>query len=332
MFKALSRRLPDVIVLDIQMPDMSGLEALTLLKRDPVNRDVPVILFSAVGFEDPQTVAEGLALGAADFVGKPFAPGLLRGVITNQLANARLKRRIESQNELLELNRRKLAALEDDFEALVEEGCRQAVARQDAVLDTVSILVDYRIDASVAPGNRRHLVLETMIRALKKRGLYLDQIGGWDLDLILQSARLHDVGKLALPGEILAKPGKLTSSEYERVKSHPTLGRRILDHMVELAPLEHALLRHAKVFAETHQERWDGTGYPAGLSGEAIPLPGRLMAINSGYKAMTTPRPWKPAVSHDEAVRAIVEGSGTHFDPLLVGVFAEVAEEFRPAA
>jgi putative two-component system response regulator len=148
---------------------------------------------------------------------------------------------------------------------------------------------------------------------------------------MLQAACLHDVGKLALPGEILAKPGKLTTSEYESVKRHPTLSSMILSN-IESRALESSLLGFARIFAETHQERWDGSGYPAGLAGEEIPLAGRLMAIDKVYQALTADRPWKPAVSHEQAVRVILDGKGTLFDPLLVGVFAEVADTLSPAA
>jgi putative two-component system response regulator len=331
MLKVMSVRPPDLILLDIQMPGMSGLEALSIVKNDPVNKDVPIILFSGAAQGDTRAVTEGLELGAVDFVGKPFAPGLLKSVVMTHLSASRLRRRVESQNELLERNRRELASLENDFESLVQAGCRQAKDGQDAIVDTVAKLVDYRVDRNVGTAPRDHQILEAMIKALKARGLYAEQISRWDLDVMLQSARLHDVGKLALSQEILAKPGKLTESEYEQIKRHPSLGVQILSSMEERS-LEHALLRYAKVFAETHQERWDGTGYPAGLKGEDIPLPGRLMAINSVYQALTTDRPWKRALSHDEAVRIIEEGQGTHFDPLLVGVFVEVADAFRPAA
>jgi putative two-component system response regulator len=167
-----------------------------------------------------------------------------------------------------------------------------------------------------------------MIKALNERGIYTEQIKDWDLEIMLQSARLHDVGKLAISSDLLAKPGKLTASEYEQIKQHPKLGVKLLSH-IEFLAFDHALLRYAKVFAETHQERWDGTGYPSGLSGEEIPLPGRLMAINMVYHALTSDRPYKESLNHEEAVKEIVAAKGTQFDPVLVDVFVQVADEFR---
>ena len=330
MFKVMDMRRPDLIILDIQMPGMNGLEALSILKNDPVHKDIPVVLCSSR--DDPDTVAEGLELGAVDFVGKPFAMELLRHTVETRLKAERLKRRVSSQNELLARNRREMASFIGDFDSLVEAGCLQAMARQDTVLETVAKLIDYRIDSGAAAcGAKAHHVLETMIAALKKRGLYQDQIRDWNLEVMVQSAKLHDVGKLALSGNILAKPGKLTNSEYEQVKRHPTLGARILADMESRAS-DNDMLKYARILAETHQERWDGTGYPHGLAGEAIPLPGRLMAINSVYRALTTDRPWKPALSHDEAVRIIVAGRGRQFDPALIDLFAEVSGELRTAA
>jgi putative two-component system response regulator len=327
MFKVLARRRPDLIILDIQMPEMDGFEALAELRNSPRNRDLPVLLFSST-YNDPATVAKGLQLGATDFLVKPMAPKLLRRVVDLHLSIGRYRRRVENQAEALERNAREIEALENDFEAMVERRRHQADSQKSTILDTVSKLVDYRLDSNVCKGGRSHQVLAVMIGALQERGLYQEQMADWDPELILQSARLHDVGKLALSGEILAKPGKLTSGEYEQVKLHPVLGGRILAK-VESKGCHHAMLKYAKVLAETHQERWDGTGYPAGLAGEDIPLPGRLMAINSVYHALTTERPWKKAMSHDEAVRVIVEGRGTHFDPALVNVFAEVADRLR---
>ena len=331
MFKFMKARRPDLILMDIQMPQMGGLEALSILRSDPESRDIPVILFSSG--DDCQKISDGIALGAVDYIGKPFAQALFRRTVEIHLAAEKLGRRLKSQNELVEKNQKELASLKTDFESIVVEGCKQAMARRDALLDTVSNLVDYRIDSgSNRQGDGNSLaVLESMIRALKDRGVYRDQIQDWDLDVILRSARLHDVGKLALSGEILAKPGKLTRSEYEQVKRHPTLGARIVANMEAIA-LEHDILKYAKVLAETHQERWDGTGYPHGLSGEGIPLPGRLMAINSVYKALTTERPWKQAKSHEEAVQIILAGKGRQFDPTLVDVFAQVAVEMQPVA
>ncbi|MDR1052230.1 MAG: response regulator [Deltaproteobacteria bacterium] len=326
MFKLLARKEPDLIILDLDMPQMGGLEALRILKANDRTAAIPVIIFS--GRTDVDSLKEGLGLGAADYIVKPSLPKLLQKSVELQLSVLAQEKVLESQRKVLDSNCKEMENFESNFETLVESKCRKILEQQTSVLNTVSTLVEYRKDAGSGRENRDHRGLAIMIKALKERGLYAEQIKDWDLELMLQSARLHDVGQLAISTGLWAKPGKLTSSEYEEVKKHPTLGVRILTRMEALA-FDHSVLKYAKVFAETHQERWDGTGYPCGLAGEDIPLPGRIMAINVVYHALTVGRPYKKALSHDEAVRVIIDGQGSHFDPLLVGVFAEVADEFK---
>ncbi|MDR2302404.1 MAG: response regulator [Deltaproteobacteria bacterium] len=326
MIKLIDGKKPDLIILEIELPGLSGYEVIKILKANEGTSSIPVIFLS--GRSDVETLKTCLELGCADFLVKPLQPKLFLKTIELQLTLVAQARLVETQAKLLENNQEALDSFENDFDNLVELKSRQVKAQHGAVLDTVSKLVDYRNVSSRAGKKRDHRGLAVMIKALKERGVYQEQIKDWDLEVLLQSARLHDVGKLAISGGLLAKPGKLTSSEYEKIKQHPTLGVRLLTHMEGLA-FDHALLKYAKIFAETHQERWDGTGYPSGLAGEAIPLPGRLMAINVVYHALTTDRPYKKALSHDEAVKVIIEGKGSHFDPVLVDVFAQVADEFR---
>ncbi|MDR1657404.1 MAG: response regulator [Deltaproteobacteria bacterium] len=326
MFKLLAKKKPDLILLDIQMPEMDGFEAINILKNSPEDKDIPVIFFSSL--YDEETIQTGLALGAVEFVTKPVLPKLLQKTVELHLSAKFHRQQLENQTRILEQNRLKLKEFEDNFQQLVEKQTQQVLDQHDTVLSTVSKLIDYRLDSSVGKEKRSHKGLSIMIQALRDKNLYQEQVSNWDLDLMLQSASLHDVGKLALSGELLAKPGKLTNDEYEEIKRHPKLGVQLLNQ-VEARTFEHALLKYAKVFAETHQEKWDGTGYPAGLSGEAIPLPGRLMAINDVYQALTAHRPYKNALSHEEAVKVIIAGKGTHFDPVLVSVFSEVADQFQ---
>jgi putative two-component system response regulator len=326
LFKLLARKEPDLILLDIDMPEMTGFEALRVLKDNPEAASIPVIFLS--GRTDVESLKTGLDLGAVDYIIKPVLPKLLQKSVELQLSVVSQQKILASQQMVLESNEEEMEHFEKNFDSLVDEKCRIVQEQQATVLNTVSKLVEFRNDAHVSHQIRDHRGLAIMIKALKDRGLYQEQIKDWDLEMMLQSARLHDVGKLAISTGLLAKPGRLTSDEYEEVKKHPTLGVRILTRMEALA-FDHSLLKYAKVFAETHQERWDGTGYPSGLAGEDIPLPGRLMAINVVYHALTSKRVYKQPLSHEEAVRVILEGKGTHFDPVLADVFAEVAEEFR---
>jgi putative two-component system response regulator len=163
---------------------------------------------------------------------------------------------------------------------------------------------------------------------MQELGLYRDTMQDWDIGLLLQSSQLHDVGKISIPDNILNKPGKLTPQEFEEIKNHALLGVGIIER-IEASTSENDFLVYAKIFAGTHHEKWDGSGYPGGLAGENIPLPGRLMAIADVYDALTSDRPYKKAFCHEDAVSIIMEGKGTHFDPVLVGVFEQVADQFK---
>jgi putative two-component system response regulator len=167
-----------------------------------------------------------------------------------------------------------------------------------------------------------------LINGLRELGLYREQMENWDMDLLLQSSQLHDVGKIAISDSILLKPGRLTPEEFDEMKKHTTFGVSIIQKIMDSAS-ESDFLQHAEIFAGTHHEKWDGSGYPAGLSGEDIPLQGRLMAIADVYDALTSDRPYKKAFSHEEAAQIILEGKGSHFDPILTDVFEQVADQFR---
>jgi putative two-component system response regulator len=166
---------------------------------------------------------------------------------------------------------------------------------------------------------------------MQKQGVYKEEMAAWDIKLVLQSAQLHDVGKIAIKDGILNKPGKLTPEEFEEIKKHTTFGGTVIDKIKE-STSEQAFLEYAKVFALTHHEKWDGTGYPYGLKGEEIPLLGRIMAIADVYDALVSDRPYKKAFSHEEAVQIIMDGKGTHFDPVLADLFFSVADEFNKTA
>lgn len=167
-----------------------------------------------------------------------------------------------------------------------------------------------------------------MLTAMAKRGEYRAQIKEDDLSIILDSAQLHDIGKIAVRDSILQKPGKLTPEEFEEVKTHSRAGAEIIDK-IKKNVAESSFLDYARIFAVSHHEKWDGTGYPDGLAGEDIPLLGRLMAFADVYDALVSDRPYKKPFSHEDAVAIIQDGKGKHFDPNLVDIFVEVADEFK---
>jgi putative two-component system response regulator len=172
--------------------------------------------------------------------------------------------------------------------------------------------------------------MKILIKAMEERGVYADEILGWDKEMIASSARLHDMGKIHILDSVLNKPGKLNSAEYEQMKLHCQEGARIIERMIEQTG-EEAFLQNAKLAAEYHHERWDGTGYPYGLKGMEIPLMGRIMAIVDVYDALVSKRPYKDALPNRDAVDIITMSVGKHFDPKIVEVFLEVKEQFMTA-
>jgi len=170
--------------------------------------------------------------------------------------------------------------------------------------------------------------LGLLIDAISKRGLYAEEMRDWNIGLVLLSSQLYDVGKIAVKDEILNKSGKLTEEEFAEIKKHTIHGEGIIEK-IEQNSTEHEFLKHAKIFAATHHEKWDGSGYPKGLKGLEIPLQGRLMAIADVYDALVSDRPYKKAFSHEEAVKIISDSRGNAFDPDLVDIFLEISDEFN---
>jgi len=166
---------------------------------------------------------------------------------------------------------------------------------------------------------------------MKKHGIYEKEISSWDVALVLQSAQLHDVGKIAVQDSILQKPEKLTEEEFAQIKKHTVFGGEVIERIKEHTT-EQAFLEYASIFALTHHEKWDGSGYPNGLAGESIPLLGRIMAIADVYDALISDRPYKKAFSHEKAVSIIAEGREQHFDPALVDIFLNISNDFDKIA
>jgi len=303
---------PDLILLDIEMPEVSGYDAIKTLKASPETRDIPVIFLTAKSGSDDEIT--GLSLGAIDYITKPFQPALLLKRIEVHL--------------LVEDQRKELQFLNDNLHKLVDKKTQDVLDLQDAMLKTMAELLECRDDITGGHIERTQRGIKAMLDEIKSRGIYAEETKGWNTALLLQSCQLHDVGKISISDGILKKPGKLTDEEFEDMKRHASFGREIVEK-IEALTKESEFLKYAKIFADSHHERWDGTGYPKGLKGEEIPLLGRVMAIADVYDALTSARPYKPAFPHEEAVRIIAEGGGTQFDPVLAEVFVRIAEQLR---
>ena len=311
LFGILENILPDLILLDINMPGMNGYEAIKLLKADPRFVDIPVIFLTVK--TDETSELEGFNLGAVDYVSKPFSGPLLLKRIATHL--------------LIEQQRRDLKDYADNLEKKVHEKTMEVLNLQNVVLATVSDLVEFRDNNTGGHIIRTQLYMKALFVELIRQGVYKEEISTWNMDFFLHSVQLHDVGKIAITDLILNKPGKLTPEEFEIMKTHVTVGVKAIEKIIQNAE-EHGFLRHALLIVGTHHEKWDGTGYPFGLKGLGIPLDGRLMAIADVYDALISERPYKKAFSHEEACKIIEESFGTHFDPALVKVFVSIKDEF----
>ena len=302
---------PDMILLDIEMPGMNGYQVIKQLKENPKWTDIPVIFLTAKS--DEQSEYEGLSLGAVDYVSKPFSAPLLLKRIENHLVS-------QSQRKMLQ-------NFNDNLENLVRTKINQVNQLQSTVLSTISGLVEFRDDITGGHIVRTQKYLKILIDKMIEDAVYLDEVKKWDLDFLLPSAQLHDVGKIAISDTILNKEGPLTPEEFETMKSHVFEGIKAIKKIEENAS-EHSFLRHVRLIVGSHHEKWDGSGYPNCLRGLDIPLEGRLMAIADVYDALISKRPYKKPFSTEEASRIIEEGSEKHFDPALVNVFVKVSDKF----
>ena len=314
LMKMLGKLTPDMILLDVDMPAMSGFESIRLIKENEKLSSIPIIFVTARNDSDSELV--GLSLGAVDYIIKPFSPPILLKRIEVHL--------------LLEEQRKELIKFNSHLQEMVDEKTETVVELQNAMLQVIAEISDFREDSLSEHVTRTKYYLGILIDAAQVNSEYKELTKDWDVNLLLQSSQLHDIGKLGINESILMKSSSLTGDEFEEIKKHTLVCERILDRVAKRTNL-HEFFELAKMFAGTHHERWDGTGYPNGLKGEDIPLASRLMAIADVYDTLLQARPYRPAYSHDEAVEIIKGESGSHFDPDLVKLFLTNSDRFRDA-
>jgi putative two-component system response regulator len=315
LFKLLEKITPDLLLLDIEMPEMNGYEVIKQLKAKKETAQIPIIFLTIRN--DTTSELEGLTLGAVDYITKPFSPPLLLKRIELHL--------------LIEAQKTELKSYATSLEEMVEKKTKIILDMQSSALNTVIDLVEFRDITNRGHLERTAQYLCILVEALMNHDApekYREEVASWDIKFMLQSSQLHDIGKISICDSILLKPGKLTDEEFEEMKKHTIYGVQIIEKLEQDAP-SNEFLKHAKVFAGTHHERWDGKGYPYGLSGEAIPLQGRLMAIADVYDAIISQRSYNITQGHREATQCIINGSDTQFDPVLTDVFISVANKFE---
>lgn len=310
---ALSR--PDIILLDIMMPGMDGYEVCDRLKANPASAGIPIIFLTAVTDIDSKTRA--FAAGAVDYITKPFEIAEVQARVKTHLSLMLAQLELSLQNVILE-------------ERVIER-TREISLTQETTIEAIACLAEYRDPETGGHIKRTKNYVKAMAEALKRLPKYKDQItDGW-IDLLYRSAPLHDIGKVGVPDDVLFKPGKLTPDEFEAIKQHTIMGYNSL-FLSSQRLGESSFLKLGLELTRSHQEKWDGSGYPDGLAEEAIPLAARIMAIADVYDALISKRVYKPPYTHDKAIAIIRNDSGTHFDPELVEVFLGIHEQFRQIA
>ena len=307
---------PALILLDIMMPGMDGYEVCRRLKADPVTEAIPVIFLTARSEVEDET--HGLSLGAVDYIVKPISPPVVLARIKTQLMLKSAADFLRGKSDLLETEvARRTAEIQD---------------LQDAMVLSMASLAETRDNETGNHLRRTQHYVKRLAEQLRRNPRHAATLDDRCIDLLFKSAPLHDIGKVGIPDSILLKPARLDPDEFEIMKTHTTLGRDAIVHAEQALGREVPFLRFAKEIALSHQEKWDGSGYPEGLAGEAIPLSARLMALADVYDALISKRVYKPAFSHQDSVRMILEGTGTHFDPDVVEAFKAVQEDFHGIA
>jgi len=307
MFSAFEKFKPDLILMDIEMPEMTGFEALKKLRSGGSYAEIPVIFLTVRS--DPVSEALGIEMGAVDFIMKPFSAPVLLNRIKNHL-------------QIDELIRERTEQLARRTE--------QLVLLQNGIVYTMADLVEQRDKNTGGHIERTSVYFRILVDAMMAKGVYAGEMKSWNMESVVSSARLHDIGKITISDSILNKPGPLTKEEFTIMRTHSSAGERIIEKAIQQTG-DAEFLYNAKMIAAYHHECWDGSGYPYGLKGTDIPLQGRIMAIIDVYDALVSERPYKKAFSHEEALKIIMEGSGRHFDPSIAEVFVEINAKIMAA-
>ncbi|PIE34414.1 two-component system response regulator [candidate division KSB3 bacterium] len=299
---------PDLILLDVMMPNMDGYEVCRRLKANKGTQDIPIIFITALGEEGDET--KGLELGAVDYITKPFKPVIVKNRIRNQL----------------ELKRHR-----DELEKLVQERTQELALSQEVAFESLATLAEYRDPETGGHIRRTQYYVKILAEHLQDHPRFCNLLDDATVKSLWKSAPLHDIGKVGVPDRILLKNGKLTHEEFEEMKKHPIYGRDAIRASVKKIGST-PFLEIAQELIYSHHEKWDGSGYPERLKGDDIPVSGRIMAIVDVYDALISKRVYKPSFPHRKAVEIIMKSRETHFDPDIVDAFAELQNHLRKIA
>lgn len=307
---------PDLILMDVMMPEMDGYETCRRLKDDLATADIPVIFLTAKS--QAQDEEMGLKLGAVDYISKPISPPIVQARVATHLHLKNARQFLADQNQHLEY--------------LVSKRTEELAKMQDATILAMASLAETRDNETGNHIRRTQNYVATLARQLQPHPRFAAVLSDANIELLYKSAPLHDIGKVGVPDRILLKPGKLDFDEFELMKLHTVYGRDAIISVETHLGGSNGFLTFAREIAYSHQEKWNGSGYPEGLKGDAIPISARLMAVADVYDALISKRVYKRAFSHEEATDIMREGRGTHFDPDILDAFFQIEEDFRAIA
>jgi putative two-component system response regulator len=304
--------IPDLILLDIMMPEMDGYAVMDVLKSNSQTHDIPVIFLTAM--DSTHDEEKGLELGAVDYITKPIRPMIVLARVHTHLELKRARDVLRNQNSYLE--------------AEISRRMKENELIQDVTIRALARLAEIRDQETGYHILRTSLYVKLLAEILQKKSKFNAQLSDETIKILTKSAPLHDIGKVGIPDEILRKPGKLTPHEWGIMQTHAELGARAIELAEKDSETTLEFLGLAKEIAHWHHERWDGTGYPDGLKGDEIPLSAKLMAIADVFDALVSKRIYKAAFTFEQARILIADGRSSHFDPDLVDAFIENYEKF----
>ncbi|WP_422777555.1 HD-GYP domain-containing protein [Pseudomonas mediterranea] len=308
--------LPDLILLDVMMPGLSGHEVADQLKHDLRTCDIPIIFLTALAAIEDEI--HGLELGAVDYITKPISPPLVLARVDTQLKLKAAADFLRDQNDYLEKE--------------VQRRTREVMAIQDVTIQAMASLAETRDNETGNHIRRTQHYVKVLAERLRDHPRFRHFLNDETIRLLFKSAPLHDIGKIGIPDHILLKPGRFTPEEFEIMKTHTTLGRDAIQRAEDQLGVAVDFLSLAKEIAYSHQEKWDGSGYPQALAGDDIPISARLMAVADVYDALISRRVYKLGMPHEEAVEIIRQGRGSHFDPDICDAFLAHVEQFQAIA
>jgi putative two-component system response regulator len=313
----------DLVLLDVVMPAPDGLEICRVLRQNPDLLDVPIVFLTSLDSCADEEI--GLSTGAVDYITKPFSPPIVLARVAHHVRLGRALRTIQNLNDFLD------ERVEERTAELVRKNS-ELMRTQEATIHALSVLVETRDSDTGHHIHRTQHYLRELAQAARQHADFALQLDDAMITELFRSAPLHDIGKVAIPDRVLLKPGRLDPDEFNLMKTHTTHGRDAIARAEQILGSSDSFLHHARDIAYSHHERWDGGGYPQGLSGEDIPLSARLMAIADVYDALISSRSYKTGMSHDKAVAIIREGHGTQFDPRVVDIFLDIHNRFDEIA